>query len=211
MNIITFDGHLGAGKSTQIELLVKHYSGVNIEQAGDRFWRIQYIVEQLFNFADSPITSDTLRLLWYAMLYRMMVSYGEKHKLDLLILEESFFLSLLNMNPSRLDDEIRFFRDMLTFQSGIEPVASFFIDIPANECGRRRFYRGDIVDRNEAISINLDTSIISDEDRHTTERWVALSEQIPYLHIIDGTQSIDAVSKEIISIVDGEFYENSNI
>ena len=44
--------------------------------------------------------------------------------------------------------------------------------------------------------------MISDEDRRTTERWVALSEQIPYLHIIDGTQSIDAVSKEIISIID---------
>ena len=202
MNIMTFDGHPGAGKSTQIELLVKHYSGLNIEQAGDRFWRIQYIAEQLFNYAGSPVTGDTLKLLWYAMLYRMMVSYGERHKLDLLILEESFFRSLLNMNPSCLDDNVRFFRDMLNAQSGIEPVASFYFNVPNNERGRRRFYRGDIIDNNETISINLDTSVISDEDRHTAERWVTLSEKIPYLHIVDGTQSIDAVSKEIISIID---------
>ena len=52
--------------------------------------------------------------------------------------------------------------------------------------------------------------VISDKDRHTTKRWVALSEQIPYLHIINGTQSIDAISKEIISIIDGGFNENNN-
>ena len=44
--------------------------------------------------------------------------------------------------------------------------------------------------------------VISDKDRRNTEKWVALSEQIPYLHIIDGTQSVDAVFKEIISIID---------
>ena len=90
---------------------------------------------------------------------------------------------------------------MLTVESGIEPVASFFIDVPINECNTRTFYRGR--DPNdETMSINLDREVISDGDRHNTEQWAALSERIPYLHIIDGTQSIDAVSKEIISIVD---------
>ena len=211
MKIITLDGLSGAGKSTQMGLLLEHYNEFDSHRIRRQFRRIQHLAEQLFELASCPLTDYKLRLLWYVMFYRMMVSYGETHGCQLLILDE-FFLKPLSedINPSDLDDEVRFFRDMLAFQSGREPAASFFIDVPANKRHTRTFYR-DTNHNRETISIDLDTDVISDEDRYTTEQWKALSEKIPYLHIIDGTQSTDAVSKEIISIIDGEFNENSNV
>ena len=210
MKIVTLDGYSGAGKSTQMALLLEHYNEFDSRRIRRQFRQTQYLADKLFDLSGCPFTDDTPRLLWYVMFYRMMVSYGETHGCQLLILDE-FFLKPLseNMNPSDLDDGVRFFREMLTFQSGREPAASFFIDVPANKRQTRTFYR-DTNHDNETISINLDRDVISDEDRYTTEKWVALSERIPYLHIIDGTQPVDAISKEIISIVDGEFNENSN-
>lgn len=197
MKIITIDGRSGAGKSTQTARLLEHYSGLNIEQIEGKFWTMFELTRLLFKSSDfEHLSDDTTELLRAGILYRMMVSNGKKHGYDILIIEEFFGAHFL-----RFTSNIRFFRDMLTIRSGREPVASFYIDVPNNERHRRTFYR-DTNDDKATISIDIDTSVISDEDRHNTEKWVALSEQIPYLHIIDGTQSIDAVSKKIISIVD---------
>ena len=212
MKVITFDGRSGAGKSTQSNLLVKHFSELHVEKIGHIFWRMKYLTDELFDLAgfDYSYIDGMPEMLRVGMLYRMMLSYGKRHERDILIIDDFFLKSLReNVNPLYLDEKIRFFRDMLTVQSGIEPVASFFIDVSVNECNTRTFYR-DSHFNNETISINLDTSVVSEEDNYTTEKWLALSERIPYLHIIDGTQSIDAVSKEIISIIEGEFNENNN-
>ena len=196
MKIITLDGRSGAGKSTQTALLLEHYSGLNIGQIEGKFWTMFDLTRLLFNLAEFEYLSDDMtELLRTGILYRMIVSNGKKHGYDRLIIEEFFGAHFL-----RFANNIRFFRDMLTAHSGIEPAASFYIDVPHNERYTRTFYRDSGHD-DETISINLDTSVISNEDRYTTEKWVALSEQIPYLHIIDGTQSVDAVSKEIISII----------
>ena len=197
MKIITLDGGSGAGKSTQTGLLLEHYSALNIEQVKGRFRTIRDVTKLLFNLAGFEHLSDSMtELLRAGMLYRMMVSYGEKHGCDILIIEEFFWAHFL-----RFTNNIRFFREMLTAHSGKEPIASFLIDVPTNERQERTFYR-DNKHYNKPISINSNLCIISDKDRQIADHWVALSEQIPYLHIIDGTQSVDAVSKEIISIVD---------
>lgn len=212
MKIVTLDGHSGAGKSTQAQRLAEHYSELNIEQIGHIIWRFQYLTDELFSLAgfDYSLVHGLPEILRFGMLYRMMVSYGKRHERDLLIIDD-FFLKDLRNSASRpcFGDKVRLFREMLTLDSGIEPVASFYIDVPYNECYTRTFYRDNEHDDTQ-ISIDLDTNIMSDSDRHSTKRWVALSEQIPYLHIIDGTQSIDAVSKEIISIIEGKFNENNN-
>ena len=203
MKIITFDGRSGAGKSTQSKLLAEHYSGLNIERIGHIIWRFQYLTDELFDLAgfDYSYVDGMPEMLRFGMLYRMMVSYGKRRGCDILIIDDFFLKDLRNSaNRPYFDDKARLFRDMLTLDSGIEPVASFVIDVPVNESNTRTFYR-DTNHNNETISINLDTGMISDEDRYTTEKWAALSEKIPYLHIIDGTQPVDAVSKEIISII----------
>ena len=197
MKIITLDGGSGAGKSTQTRLLLEHYNGLNIGQIEGRFRTMFGLTRLFFNLEEFKYLSDDMtELLRVGMFYRMMVSNGKKHGYDILIIEEFFWAGFL-----RLANNIRFFREMLTAQSGIEPVASFYIDVPDNERAIRRINR-EAHYHKERVSIDLDTGVISNSDRRNTEKWVALSEQIPYLHIIDGTQSVDAVFKEIISIID---------
>ena len=197
MKIITFDGLSGAGKSTQTKRLVEHYSGLNVGQIEGKFWTMFELTRLLFNSGDfEHLSDDMTELLQAGILYRMMVSNGKKHRYDILILEE-----LIGSHFLRFTNNIRFFREMLTVKSGVEPAASFYIDVPLNELYRRRFHRA-AKHYKGTISIDVDTSVIPNEDRRITEKWVALSEQIPYLHIIDGTQSIDAVFEEIISIID---------
>ena len=197
MKIITFDGRSGAGKSTQMGLLLEHYSGLNIGQIEGKLWTMFELTRLLFNSGDfEHLSDDMTEMLRVGMLYRMIVSSEKKHGYDILILEDFFGAHFL-----RFTNDVRFFREMLTVKSGREPAASFYIDVPHNERHRRRFHRAAKHD-NGIMSTDVDTSVILDSDRRTTEEWVALSEQIPYLHIIDGTQSIDAVFEEIISIID---------
>ena len=205
MNIITFDGHSGAGKSTQSNLLVKHLDKLRVKKIGHIFWRMKYLTDELFDLAgfDYTYIRGMPEMLRVIMIYRMMEKYWRKRGYDIVIVDDFFLKSFrrCDINTLEADNLIGLFRDMLTVQSGIEPIASFYIDVPGNDCHTRTFYRDSEHDANQ-ISIDLDRSVISDEDRHNTEKWVALSERIPYLHIIDGTQSIDGISKEIISIVD---------
>ena len=197
MKIITLDGGSGAGKSTQTHLLLEHYNELNIEQIEGRFRTMFGLTRLFFDSAEFKYLSDDMtELLRVGMFYRMMVSNGKKHGYDILIIEEFFWAGFL-----RLANNIGFFREMLTAQSGIEPVASFYIDVPTNERAIRRINRAAHYHK-KRVSIDLDTGVISNSDRRNTEKWVGLSEQIPYLHIIDGTQSVDAVFKEIISIID---------
>ena len=151
MKIITIDGYSGAGKSTQTQRLAEHYSGLNIEQIEDRFWTMFDLTRLLFTLAEFEYLSDDMtELLRGSILYRMMVSNGKKCGCDILIIEEFFWAHFL-----RFANNIRFFRDMLAAHSGIEPIASFFIDVPTNERHTRRFYRNNKY--NHQIFIDLDT------------------------------------------------------
>ena len=197
LKIITLDGYPCAGKSAQTYRLFEHYSGLNIGEMGEKFWRIHNFIGTAFTLAGfDRFLDDMTEMLSYVISYRLMVSHEKEHGYDMLFIQESFGLHAMKFRR-----HVRLLREILTAISDIEPVASFYIDVPENERAVRRINK-EANHYRERVSVDLDTGVISDEDRNNTEKWRTLSEEIPYLHIIDGTQSIDVTSKEIISIID---------
>ena len=150
MKIITIDGHPGAGKSTQTKRLLEHYSELNIGEMGDKFRETHGLMKAAFVLADfGHLLDDMTELLRCAIPYRLMVSHAKEHGYDMLFIEEYFGTYCL-----RFANNIRLFRDMLTARSGIEPVASFYIDVPENELARRRVNREAQL-YNAGVSIDL--------------------------------------------------------
>ena len=109
MKIVTFDGHSGAGKSTQARHLAEHYSELNIKQIGKDILAMTGITDRLFNLAGFGYSTingvpDLLRL---GMLYRMMLSYEKEHECDLLIIDEYFLKSFwVHTSSLYLDDKL---------------------------------------------------------------------------------------------------------
>ena len=179
---ITFDGHSGVGKSTQIEILV---------QKSD--FEVNYFFHPMYH-ATENIAVLIDKSTFYTNLLSWVMTYQSVDSAANYILEH-FWTRLeraIDMPQSDFCALLDFLRKGLNLGKCSEPVLSFALesrpDVIAN-----RFMKREYGGMNEVKITSL-----SNEKKRAFERknrlWRALENNLPYFHIIDATKPIGEIA-----------------
>ena len=191
--MITFDGHSGAGKTTQ-GYKIAQILGVQTCTLSP----MQTITEHYYKAAVGVNPSGFSRILRDAGIIRAMQrgprGWGQEGKP--FVIANGFFRNLLPFrNSDKLDLILDLFRKALYLEGGKEPDASFFLNVSYAECASRVIYRN--IDGVDELKIS-GKGIEGDE---SIKFWEYLASKLPYLHIINGAQEKEAVTRDIVGIL----------
>ena len=200
--LITFDGYSGAGKSTQIKMLSSYLKeqGSSVIITGrsghDKQRRVlaDSLVESQFPFV-SKSQHYVLRLL--GQLIAIKSSQGDTtrpEKSGIFVVEWFWHLFLANPKDDQLLSAFRYF---LNSFSGYEPDVSFYLDVSYAEIARRLVGRI----HEHYLTDFVETQVHRDKDLIYKEGVEWISSRLPYFYVIDGIETEDAISNEIISIL----------
>ena len=191
--MITFDGYSGAGKTTQ-GYKIAELLGVQSCTLSP----MQTITDHYYKAAVGAKPSGFSRILRDVGIIRAMQQgtrcwgQGGGH----FVIANGFFCNLLPFrNSDRLDLILDLFRKALYLEGGKEPDASFFLNVSYAECASRVIYRN--IDGVEEVKIAGKGS----EGDESIKFWEYLASQLPYLHIINGAQEKEAVTRDIVGIL----------
>ena len=197
---ITFEGLDFCGKSTQIELLKNFLESKNketlvIREPGGTEIS-EKIREILLDKKNSGMTSETELLLFYASRAQLFKQVIEPNlKRGVFVLSDRFYDSSTAYQGYGRGLDIDFIKALNKFAlNNKKPDLTFFIDLPLEKLNERKLKHG--------VS-NLDRIETSDEDFYKRVRrgYLDLANECERIKVIDGTRSIEEVSKEIISVV----------
>lgn len=199
---ITIDGCSGAGKSTQVDLLVKR---LRLEP---------------FNYRDGVSTLHDISCF--------LSSLANPHKIVFSCLQTFECLartpdcicdhfweqlySIYSADPCHntsivLANALKYFRTGMKLSSYPEPDVSILIDVPADIATIRR------IKRDDNVNLDLESQLIPTRkhNRHFYEFWDIIETNIPYFRRVDGTQSIKDVNESIIKILPINDKANANL
>ena len=197
---ITFEGLDFCGKSTQIELLKNFLENENketlvIREPGGTEIS-EKIREILLDKKNSGMTSETELLLFYASRAQLFKQVIEPNlKRGVFVLSDRFYDSSTAYQGYGRGLDIDFIKALNKFAlNNKKPDLTFFIDLPLEKLNERKLKHG---------ASNLDRIETSDEDFYKRVRrgYLDLANECERIKVIDGTRSIEEVSKEIISVV----------
>lgn len=197
---ITFEGLDFCGKSTQIELLKNFLESKNketlvIREPGGTEIS-EKIREILLDKKNSGMTSETELLLFYASRAQLFKQVIEPNlKRGVFVLSDRFYDSSTAYQGYGRGLDIDFIKALNKFAlNNKKPDLTFFIDLPLEKLNERKLKHG---------ASNLDRIETSDEDFYKRVRrgYLDLANECERIKVIDGTRSIEEVSKEIISVV----------
>ena len=187
--MITFDGHSGAGKSTQSRKIAS-LLGVDVVLNESLKIMVRNYFRAIYDGYQNHIGPIALE----ASIIRSMGT--SKH----FIIEDHCFGCLHGVWESdNFDDVLDLFVKILTINNGREPLASFYLDVPLDFSYARIINRkrsGDGLSPTEQPK-----PVYSNSDIEYLKFWEYLSSKLPYLYIIGGTQDEDTVTDEIVSIL----------
>lgn len=191
MNIISFEGIEGVGKSTQInllkEFLIKNNFTVEVLREPGSTSTGESIRNILLN-KDSDISSKTELLLMFAARSELISKKIQTSSCDYLLLDRFFDASIAYQGYGR-NLPITLIEDLIKFTDCPIPKLSILIDISVEEGFARKV--NDIKDRIESSSLNFFNNV------RNGYLEIAKKNENRFL-VIDGSLSITEIHESII-------------
>ena len=191
MNIISFEGIEGVGKSTQInllkEFLVKNNFTVEVLREPGSTSAGESIRNILLN-KDSDISNKTELLLMFAARSELINKKIQSSSCDYLLLDRFFDASIAYQGYGR-NLPITFIEDLIKFTDCPIPKLSILIDISVEEGFARKV--NDTKDRIESSSLNFFNNV------RNGYLEIAKKNENRFL-VIDGSLSITEIHESII-------------
>ena len=191
--MITFDGYCGAGKSYQSSKIS------NILKI-PRFSFVDALEGPFRKFVCPSDYGDAMVSIFFRDLATIQAQAGgNKGWRDTpLFTVDTFFNSIFRLAVVRgldLTDALDIFRQGICLNGGREPVASFYLKVPVEIAERQ------IVERMFGDSLQVENPDILKEDKMLSfYQW--LEQELPYFYIVDGFQSKEAVTNDILEIME---------
>ena len=197
--IITFDGHSGAGKTTQASKIASLLNLKRVVLTSLIRITSEFYVGAVERFPWELSFDNVLRNL---SIFRGM-QQGQRGWNKGFVLDDDFFKVLVEFRRSKEKAEIlNLFRKALVIENGREPDASFYLHVDSAERQTRRIYRDQKDSPNiyHVDEIKISNTAAPQEHEHFNF-WEWLASEVPYLHIIDGTQDEETVTSDIVTIL----------
>ena len=185
---ITIDGLSGAGKTVQAER-VSEALGWQVRAIDS----LKTFGEQIWSMAFGSGSDDKLsKFLYDLSLIRGYIDYTEEP----FVFSDNFYRLIWTKYRDNLGTD----KALSLFQQALPaPVASICLHVPAQERHLRQFRR-EAEGLYRIDDIKISTEMNRDEDDFMEFfRW--LSERIPYIYVLDGTQSVESITDKIVEIV----------
>ena len=179
---ITFDGHAGSGKSTQLKKLSE-----TIQFDWSTYFPLSVTFEAVAQIGGAP--NQYSQLLASLQALNSIVFKGHYTC-------EHFWSPLFRIydrNPSEFPRVVEFFQTGMELTKCPIPDLSILIDVPLHVAVSRRIKRETQVKVESVVGFRKDKSFES--------FWNIIESKIPYFHRIDGCQSVDDVSASIARLV----------
>lgn len=185
---VTIEGLSGAGKTVQAERVAEALGWQvraidSLKTFGEQIWSMEFGVRR-----DDKLS----KFLYDLSLIRGYIDYTKEP----FVFSDNFY----RLMWTKYRDNLGADKALSLFQQALPaPVASICLHVPAQERHLRQFRRG--ADRLYRIDdIKISTEMNRDEDDFMEFfRW--LSERIPYIYVLDGTQSVESITDKIVEIV----------
>ena len=186
--MITFDGWSGSGKTVQATSLA-HERGINAYH-----WEYDTLSDDSIGFS-----SATILFASFNYLCGLYAQHNLKSKV-VFTLDECYFNLMRWISIRRDWDEAKyvlgFYMQAMEYQFGGEPFASFYLDVPYVVATNRAKNRND-----KYVEVFTDEADLNDpetdcHDKEMREAACFMSDNLPFFHIIDGTQPIHVITEE---------------
>ena len=180
---ITIDGHSGAGKSTQADILAKRLK-LNFTNFNNTY-RAYDVISFAFGQPGPCKQLFASVCAWHTIQppHDNIIFDNFWDSLYQTYLHDELTLSSLNM-----------FRDALKLNNRSEPSLSIILNTPYHMALARQISR----DKKIHLKLNREDS---PDDKRRLEFWQFLESEIHYLHVINGNQSITNVTESIIKLL----------
>ena len=205
---ITIDGLSGSGKSTQCDAVGK--------SLGWRVWQVDELRVAFHFFLDKTFRSRS-NIETVMIPYNISLTYALiKSRIGNFILDDHFWrifwIYYKDHGKEKTEPFIQFFIKMLRSNIDEVPIASFYLSTPSRFRFVRKVnrYSNHLIDSNFHIDQNTITANTDDENDILLEYFEWLKEFCDFIHIIDGTQSIETITARIVEVTNDSILHQQN-